>query len=192
MNRLNIALAAVATAATAMPAAAAPIGFTGAYEFATWTASNTVAAGGSASVSSDKQTLTLFEPNNGGFNNGFNFSHAIASTGTLSFNWSFDGRADACCSGFNVYINDMLFNLANNSAAGSPYTAAQLSGAFSMAVTAGDSFTFQQYSSDSCCGASFTVITDFDVQGVPEPAMLGLFGFGVLGLGTARRRRVVA
>lgn len=197
MIRYLIALVALFVGA-AVPAAAAPIGFTGDYAYASWTVSRTNSAdpagvngtGGSSSISSDQQTLTLFEPNQGG-QNGFMFSHSIAQTGTLSFDWSFNGTADACCSGFNVYVNDMLFNVANASFVNYNYTGALLSGAFSTAVTAGDVFRFQQYSTDSCCGASFTTITNFDVAqaDVPEPAVLGLFCLGFAGLALARRRR---
>lgn len=201
MKKTFIALAAVVSAVAASPAAAAPIGFTGDYAYSTWAVTRTNSSdpagtsgvGGSSYVSNDQQTLTLVEPNQGG-QNGYMFSHSITQTGTLSFNWSFDGSNDACCSGFNVYVNDVLTNLANNSFVGHSYTNYLLSGAFSAAVTAGDVFRFQQYSSDSCCGASYTTITNFNVEAadVPEPAMLGLFGLGLLGLGAARRRRTRA
>ena len=195
MKKMLLALATLVGALAAAPSAAAPIGFTGVYDYASWTTSTSGGGvGGSSSISGDKQTLTLFEPDNGGGANGFNFAHMIVGTGTLSFNWTFDGRADACCSGFNIYLNDAITNMANNSFDGHNYTGSLLSGAFSAAVTAGDVFRFQQYSSDSCCGASFTTITSFDVAlaEVPEPAMLGLFGLGFVGLGLARRRRAGA
>jgi hypothetical protein len=199
MKKLMVALAMVAGVTAAVPSVAAPIGFNGAYDYSTWTVTRTnntdptanTGVGGSSSVSNNNQTLTLVEPNQGG-QTGYTFSHSILQSGTLSFNWAFDGRADACCSGFNVYVNNVLTNVANNSFAGHSYTGAVLSGFFTTAITAGDVFRFQQYSSDSCCGASFTTITNFDVEGVPEPAMLGLFGLGFAGLGLVRRRRKTA
>lgn len=193
MTKYIIAVAALVASLLALPAAAAPVGFTGAYDYATWTTSTSGGGiGGSAAISGDKQTLTLYEPDSGGGSNGFNFTHAVVATGTLSFDWAFNGFNDACCSGFNVYVNDTLFNLANDSfAPGYVYDGPSLFGSFSMVLNAGDIFSFQQFSTDSCCGASFTTITNFDVAqaDVPEPAMLGLFGLGFAGLGLARRRR---
>jgi hypothetical protein len=41
---------------------------------------------------------------------------------------------------------------------------------------------------DTIAGAKLTVTYDYDVPSVPEPALTGLFGLGLVGLGFARRR----
>jgi hypothetical protein len=180
-------------------ASAGPIGFNGEYDYATWTASSNI-PGPLTTVSTidgPQQILTLYEPNGSGsggpsMSGGFDFSHDVAATGTVSFDWAFNWDIDSCCSGFEFYINSTLYNLAD----GYPGNAdanngGDVSGSFSAPVNAGDTITFEAFTADNCCGAADTVITNFDAptSGAPEPASMLLFGSGLLGVAIATRMR---
>jgi hypothetical protein len=183
------------------PSSAVTIGFNGAYDYSTWTSTNTNPLGGTVStIDAPKQTLKLFEPDSSAPNIGqygvqeFDFSHAVSAAGTVSFHWVFDASADACCSGFNFYVNSTLYNLAGGTFS-SPYnwTGTILSGDFSVSVNAGDVVKFGAFSADGCCRATVTTITNFDapVSAVPEPSTWAMMILGFAGVGymTYRRRK---
>jgi hypothetical protein len=170
-------------------------GFNGTYDYATWTSSNTIGAPTASTIDGTQQTLTLYEPNDSddGFSGDqtFNFSHVVASSGTVSFDWAFNWDVDSCCSGFNFYVNNTLYNLADGYPGnGDGNGGGDGSGSFSIAVNAGDTISFGSYSEDGCCGAADTVITNFDAPAaVPEPSSFALLSSGMAGFEYIRRRR---
>lgn len=187
-------------AATASVAYATPVGFNGYYDYATWTKSSTHRADTTSTIDTAQQTLTLMEPDNG-YSTGlecyysgegcvFNFSHAVASSGTVSFNWAFDWGIDPCCSGFNVYINSTMYNLADGHPGDRYHVNGATNGVFSASVNAGDTITFSAFSADACCGAAHSTVSNFDAPSqVPEPSTIALFGAAVGGLGVVARRK---
>jgi hypothetical protein len=175
------------------PSYASTIGFNGAYDYSTWTSTETTGEPTFSNIDASKQTLTLFEPNASGSAaenpTEFNFSHVVVSSGLLSFNWSFNASVDACCSGFDFYVNGTLYNLADGDFS-NPYqfTSATLNGSFSVAVNAGDVITFGAFSADGCCGAATTTITNFTTA-VPEPSTWAMMILGFFGVGFMAYRR---
>ncbi|MGA8147827.1 MAG: IPTL-CTERM sorting domain-containing protein [Gallionellaceae bacterium] len=147
-----------------LPAYAATVGFNGYYDYSTWTKSSTFGDPVVSSVDGPQQTLTIMEPNSG---NGlgaqeYDLSHVVESSGTVSFDWSFDSTVDDCCSGLNFYVNGVLHNLiGGNFVNPGNFSTTTGSGHFSIAVNAGDTITFGAFSEDGCCGASTNIISNF-------------------------------
>ncbi|MGC2459306.1 MAG: IPTL-CTERM sorting domain-containing protein [Gallionellaceae bacterium] len=153
-----------------LPAYAAPVGFNGYYDYSTWTKSSTFGDPVVSSVDGPQQTLTIMEPNNGaggGAPQEYDLSHVVESSGTVSFDWSFDATVDPCCSGLNFYVNGVLHNLiGGNFVAPGNFSSTTGSGSFSIAVNAGDTITFGGFSEDGCCGASTNIISNFSAPTV--------------------------
>jgi len=185
-----------------LPAYAAT-GFTGFYTFSSWTKTSTFGDSVVASVDASQQTMTILEPDNSAGNGApqeYDVSHVVQGSGTVSFDWSFDATIDACCSGFNFYVNGVLHSLANgNFTNPSNFASTTASGHFSIAVNAGDTITFGAFSEDGCCGAATNVITNFSAPGggaaaaaIPTLSQWGLItlsGLLLLGGAVSIRRR---
>jgi hypothetical protein len=201
----SLILAIVGAAAMTVPTIASPIGFNGAYDYATtWSSSETYGGAVVSNIDPSQQTLTLFDPNSWPNTpvapQEFDFTHPASASGIVSFHWSFDATADpSCCSGFNFYVNGTLYNLeggdfANPTKSASAFAqgAVVAQGDFSVAVNAGDLITFGAFSASGCCGKTEIIITNFDapVSAVPlKPSIWANLIFGFLGLAWMAYRR---
>ena len=197
MNKFRFfSVAVIFTSLLSSAAFAAPLGFNGYYDYATWSSSETYGGATVSSIDGPQQVLTLKEPDSYPAtpftSQEFKFSHTVLNLGLLSFNWSFDANIDACCSGLNFYVNSTLYNLIGGYFGNSyKWDGAIGSGSFSTFVNAGDTITFGAFSADSCCGATTNVISNFDAP-VPEPTSLALLGLALAGLAGTRRSKKVA
>jgi len=196
MKRTIWAIAPLAIAFAAAPALA-QTGFNGFYDYSTWTSVATDGGPVYSSIDGPQQTLTLYEPdaNWDWVPQEFQFSHVVAASGTVSFDWVFDATGDSCCSGLNFYVNGNLANLTGGYFGNSyNFSSDYVTGSYSVAVNAGDTITFGAFSADGCCGPSINTITNFQAPGgVPEPASWAMMvgGFGLVG-GAMRSRRKTA
>jgi hypothetical protein len=119
------------------------------------------------------------------------FSHVVAESGIISFDWSWNWDVDACCSGANFYVNSTLYNLIDGYPGNPENYVGNGSGTFSIAVNAGDTISFAAYSADSCCEAATLTISNFNAGtgAVPEPTSALFVGAGLTGLVALLRRR---
>jgi hypothetical protein len=161
-----------------IPAASAA--FIGAYDPANWTVTNTN-ANGAVNLSAAPAAITVQGGDDDSFLTGTtDFSTIVASTGTLSFDWSYS-TADT------VSINDLAYYLLN----GIPFQLSGTnviteSGVVSIPVQANDLFAFRVETVDNTGGRAALSITNFEAAEIPTPPLLG--GLLMFGVSTLRRR----
>lgn len=168
------------------------IGFSGAFDPANWSLTNTN-ADGDVDTSGAPGSIELWGGDNLSFSSGntdFTLDGPLGGPvkfGTWHFDWAFTGEPInpdiPTGPGFDpsgYLINGAFVQVTDNGGLASQ------SGSVWVSVSAGDFIGFRVHTTDNIEGPGHLTISNF--QMVPEPGTLALFGFGLLGLGLARRR----
>ena len=169
-------------AATAMIAvglsASANAQFSGYYDHANWTL--TVGGdGGSTVVSADASHLLMTTGDTGsGFFSFADYWIFVESTGTISFDWTYDSLDDPGFDRGGYFLNGIYTTLSDTDGE---------FGSEAIAVNAGDTFGFFTESDDNLFGEGLFEVTNFNAA-VPEPGTFVAVGVGLAAL-VARRRR---
>lgn len=124
--------------------------FTAAYAPANWTLSHLNGGNGSVNTGGAPNSIQLTGPNGTGGNSYTLYTIAVATSGTISFNWQVSHQ-DPTYDTFGYRINSTDY----------PLTTTSASGATSVNVTAGQTFAFYGRSHDGCCGTFTSTITNF-------------------------------
>lgn len=177
MKHITLVTSTAALILTVAPAHADSTGFQGFYAPETWTVTGVDIGGSSAIFAADGSELVITGAD-GGVGADTDASHVIATDGVLTCEWSFLTLDIPFFDSAYYLINGDIEFLSDGF--GSPNT-----GTLSVAVQAGDIFTFRVFSLDGVFGAGFLTITDFRAP-VPAPAALALVGLAGL---ISRRRR---
>jgi hypothetical protein len=183
-------LALVGALLVALVAAPAHAAFTGAYDVSQWTTAGS--GNGTAVTSSDGATLTLtsadYTVDDSPGATTLTYSITLAADTTITFDWSYVSDDDSSTSDpFGYAVNGVETQLSQDGVAG---FVAQ-GGSVTIALSKGDTFSFESGSVDSIFGASTASVSAFSAVGaVPEPASVAslLVGMTLLA-GLARRRR---
>jgi hypothetical protein len=125
--------------------------FSACYAPASWTLQQVNGGNGSVNTSGAPASIVLTGPNVTGSNSYTHYSITVLGSGTISFNWSV-AHSDPGYDGFGYSKNGLNTQLASSST----------SGFTSVAVNAGDVFTFYGHSFDGCCGTFNATISNFN------------------------------
>ena len=124
--------------------------FTAAYAPANWTLSHLNGGNGSVNAGGAPNSIQLTGPNSTNANAYTLYTIAVATSGTISFNWSV-AHQDSGYDTFGYRINSTDY----------PLTTTSASGATSVNVTAGQTFAYYGRTHDGCCGTFTATITNF-------------------------------
>ena len=124
--------------------------FTAAYAPANWALSHLNGGNGSVNAGGAPNSIQLTGPNGTGGNSYTLYTIAVATSGTISFNWQVSHQ-DSGYDTFGYRINSTDY----------PITTTSGSGATSVNVTAGQTFAYYGRSHDGCCGTFTATITKF-------------------------------
>lgn len=134
-------------------------GFTGAYAPANWTFSNGAGDNGSGSTAGAPTSISMTSSNNGSFSASSCFyTINITTSGTLNFDWSYTTTDGAAWDYPQYAINGTIIGLIGGFSGAGGSTQ---SGNTSIAVTAGQTFSFVMTSGDNSGGSATTTFSNF-------------------------------
>jgi hypothetical protein len=178
------ALATAGLAALAAIPATAKADFSGYYDPAHWTLTNTGDGNGFVDTSGAPAQIVL----HGGSSQSGNpsdtdFTIAAGGSGTFSFHWSYFSTDTGSFDSAYVLLNGVATFLAANNSQGS--------GDFATPVTAGEIIGFRVHSVDNFFGDGELTVSNLSAP-VPEGSTLSLLALGALGVAMVMRRRAQA
>ncbi len=140
-------------------------GFTGSYAPANWTQTNPSGDGGSVNASSAPTSISMTSSNNfsGGASSVF-YTITVPASGNIVFNWNYS-TIDAPIYDYPQYaINGVIIGLIPGYSGAGGYV--QSGTGTTIAVTAGQTFSFVMTSGDNFGGSATTVFSNFTAPGM--------------------------
>ncbi|AFY93744.1 PEP-CTERM sorting domain-containing protein [Chamaesiphon minutus] len=192
MNKFSTSLTYAAVASTISLGAfgvtpAHAVGFSGAYDPANFTLSNTIGSTGSVDTASAPGSITLFGSDSGSSVPGStDYTIAAAASGTFSFNWAYDTIDEPEFDPFSVLINGVATQLSDNT--GTPFQ----SSLFSTSVNLGDTIGWRINTTDNNFGAAQVTISNFsapEVTATEVPEPFTIIGTCIGGAAALRMRK---
>ncbi|HLP63848.1 Calx-beta domain-containing protein [Flavobacterium sp.] len=139
-------------------------GFSGAYDVANWTFTNSN-ANGSVDTSGAPGSIVLTSGDNGSNTNGnTDYSITIPSSATISFNWNYNTGDGAQFDIPRVVVNGTPTNMNGYDTSGG----LSQSGSMTLTVNAGDTFSFNMFTTDNVFGAGTVAISNLAITTIPN------------------------
>lgn len=139
-------------------------GFSGAYDVANWTFTNSN-ANGSLNTTGAPASIALTSGDNGSNTNGnTDYSITMPSNATISFDWSYGTGDGAQFDIPRVVVNGTPTNMNGYDTGG----ALSQSGSMTLTVNAGDTFAFNMFTTDNVFGAATVTISNLVINSLPN------------------------
>jgi hypothetical protein len=188
LDRRLLSYAAAPVLALAAPAVAAA-DFSGPYDVANWTLTNTNSDGTVDTIGVPVSVIVIGGDNQSVQVGLTDFTIAAVAAGTWSFDWLYTSGDTDNFDNAGWLLNGVYTQLADNDQSGA-------TGSESIAVVDGDIIGYRVVTADNLFGPGFLTVSNFSAplesdqgQGeVPAPTTLTLLALGATGLGLARRR----
>ena len=159
------------------------VDFTGYYDVSNWT---TQSGGGSVDTSGAPSYIVELSSNKGtGHQDATNFIIKAAKASYITFDWMYRTKDEdgSTYDPFGFLVGGEFKQLTVDG------VKEPQSGSASFSVNAGEWFGFSQRTEDASLGPAATKISKFTAT-VPAPGTIALLGIGLLGLASARRKKV--
>lgn len=156
-------------------------GFSGFYAPSNWTLT-TNGGDGSVFLDDSPSTIRLTGNDAGRSNIGTDYTTFAVGSGSVSFRWDYATEDGPYYDKFGYLLSGIFTELTFEDGESSQFGTAIFN------VSSGDIFGFRILSTDGCCGAGNSTISNFSAPATPVPGPLPIFGL-LAALGFSRRLR---